>query len=161
MDKPKFVYVTYISTTPEKLWNALADSEMTKDYWARHRNVSDWQVGSEWSHQDYDTGAVDIVGKVVESDPPRRLVLTWEDGNESLRDEKPSQVTFLVEPIGDAVRLTVTHDDLAPESRMLRGITAGWPAVLSSLKTILETGEAMPMTKQRRWNISPERAGAS
>jgi uncharacterized protein YndB with AHSA1/START domain len=155
MDKPKFVYVSYISTTPEKLWNALSDAEMTKDYWARHKNVSDWQVGSEWSHQDYDTGTMDIVGKVLESDPPRRLVLTWRSGKESLKDEEPSRVTFLVEPYGDAVRLTVTHEELEPDSGMLKGITAGWPAVLSSLKTMLETGEAMPMTKQRRWEAPP------
>ena len=76
--KPRFVYVTYLSTTPEKLWNALMDGEMTRQYWGRHRNVSDWKVGSTWEHQDYDTPAiVDIVGKVVESTPPRRLVLTW------------------------------------------------------------------------------------
>jgi uncharacterized protein YndB with AHSA1/START domain len=154
MDKPKFVYVTYISTTPEKLWNALMDGEMTKDYWGRHRNVSDWQAGSRWSHQDYDNGAVDIVGKVLESDPPRRLVLTWEGGNEHLKDEKPSRVTFLIEPYMEAVRLTVTHDELEPDSGMLHGITAGWPAVLSSLKTMLETGQAMPMTT-RRWGGPP------
>ena len=78
MSKPQFVYVTYISTTPEKLWNALTDGELTKLYWVRHRNVSDWQAGSVWQHQDYDDAAiVDIVGTVAESSPPKRLVLTW------------------------------------------------------------------------------------
>jgi hypothetical protein len=73
MDKPQFVYVTYMATAPEQLWNALMDGEMTKQYWGRHQNVSDWKVGSTWTHQDYDdAGIVDIVGKVVESTPPRR-----------------------------------------------------------------------------------------
>jgi uncharacterized protein YndB with AHSA1/START domain len=148
--KPRFVYVTYISTTPEKLWKALTDPEMTKQYWGRHRNASDWKVGSRWSHEDYDDPKlVDIVGKVLESDPPRRLVLTWEGAAEGLRDEKPSRVTFLIEPYMDAVRLTVTHDDLEPDSKMLHGVTAGWPAVLSALKTLLETGKPMPMSTRR------------
>src|SRR6185369_4320982 len=76
-NKPQFVYVTYISTTPEKVWNALMDGEMTKQYWGLHRNVSDWKVGSAWSHQDHETGAVHVTGEVLESDPPRRLVLSW------------------------------------------------------------------------------------
>ena len=92
---------------------------------------------------------VDIAGKVVESDPPRRLVITWESGDEAARDPQPSRVTFLIEPFKDAMRLTVTHEDLEPGSGMLRGITAGWPLVLSSLKTILETGQSMPMMRRR------------
>jgi uncharacterized protein YndB with AHSA1/START domain len=155
MDKPQFVYVTYISTTPEKLWNALMDGEMTKQYWGRHKNVSDWKVGSTWKHQDYDdAGVVDIVGKVVESTPPRRLVLTWAFPANAAMEAKHSRVTFEIEPFFDAVRLTVTHDQLEPDSDMLHGITQGWPAVLSSLKTLLETGQPMPMT-MRRWGGPP------
>lgn len=155
MDKPKFVYVTYISTTPEKLWNALMDGEMTKQYWGRHRNVSDWKVGSTWKHEDYDdAGIVDIVGKVVESVPPRRLVLTWAFPADAAKEAKHSRVTFEIEPFLDAVRLTVTHDEIEPDSEMFRGITQGWPAVLSSLKTLLETGQPMPMTT-RRWGGPP------
>jgi uncharacterized protein YndB with AHSA1/START domain len=78
MDKAKFVYVTYISTTPEKLWDALINPEMTRQYWGNHRNASDWQPGSPWQHEDHtDSELVDIVGKVIESDPPHRLVLSW------------------------------------------------------------------------------------
>lgn len=155
MDRPEFVYVTYISTTPEKLWSALMDSEMTKRYWGYHRNVSDWEVGSTWSHQDYDDESiVDIVGKVVESTPPRRLVLTWASPADEANEAKHSRVTFEIEPFLDAVRLTVTHDELEPGSEMLHGITQGWPAVLSSLKTLLETGRPMPMTT-RRWGGPP------
>jgi uncharacterized protein YndB with AHSA1/START domain len=150
------VYVTYVRTTPEKAWKALTDSEMIKDYWVRHRNVSDWQVGSTWKHQDYDdANIVDIVGKVIECTPPKRLVLTWASPAEAANPAKNSRVTFEIEPFMDAVRLTVTHDELEAGSAMLDGITKGWPAVLSSLKTLLETGQAMPMTR-RRWSEPPK-----
>ncbi len=150
LKKPSFVYVTYIDTTPERLWNALMDAEMTKQYWARHRNASDWKSGSAWQHQDYDNAAtVDILGKVVESVPPRRLVLTWAFPADAGNPAKHSRVTFEIEPFIDCVRLTVTHDELEPDSRMLQGITMGWPVVLSSLKTLLETGQALRLTTSR------------
>jgi uncharacterized protein YndB with AHSA1/START domain len=150
MDKPKFVYVTYIASTPEKVWRALTDGEVTKDYWARHRNASDWKVGSRWEHQDYDDATlVDIVGKVLESDPPRRLVITWAEPADENIPAKVSRVSFDIAALSDTVKLTVTHDELEPDSRMLRGITQGWPAVLSSLKTMLETGRAIPSTAKR------------
>lgn len=149
--KPAFVYVTYISTTPEKVWQALTDGELTKQYWVRHRNASDWKVGSTWKHQDYDDPSiVDIVGTVVESTPPRRLVITWAFPADEANPAKHSRVTFDIEPFMDAVRLTVTHDELEPDSPMLKGVTSGWPIILSSLKTLLETGAALPMTT-RRW----------
>ena len=150
MSKPSFVYVTYIESTPEKVWNALTDPEMTKEYWVRHRNQSDWKPGSGWRHEDYEDAAkVDIVGTVLERDPPRRLVLAWASPADATDPNKVSRVTFDIELFKGAVRLTVTHDELEPDSGMLRGITAGWPVVLSSLKTMLETGAAMPMTRQR------------
>lgn len=151
MDKPSFVYVVYIVTTPEKLWNALIDGEMTRQYWGLTRNVSDWKPGSTWQHQDYDdSSAVKIVGKVLESDPPRRLVLTWAWPTDAADESKNSKVSFEIEPfMEDAVKLTVTHSDLEPDSKMLKGITQGWPGVLCSLKTLLETGK--PMVTPRRW----------
>ena len=151
MNKPKFVYVTYINTTPEKLWNALVDGEMTKQYWWRHRNASDWKPGSAWRHEDYDDAAkVDIVGKVVESAPPRRLVLTWAFPADAQNEAKHTRVTFELEPFMGAVRLTVIHDELESDSAMLHGITEGWPKVLASLKTLLETGKPMAMSTQRQ-----------
>lgn len=153
--KAEFVYVTYIQTTPEKVWEALRDPEMTKLYWGRARNVSDWKVGSTWSHQSYDDDQkVDVVGEVLEWDPPRRLVVSWQSAKEAQRDSGPSRVTYLIEPAFGAVRLTVTHAELAPGSAMLKGVSTGWPAILSSLKTLLESGQPLPMTT-RRWEGPP------
>jgi uncharacterized protein YndB with AHSA1/START domain len=144
MDKPQFVYVTYISTTPEKLWNALIDAKMTSKYW-QHDNISDWKPGSRWEHRSSDKErTLKLVGKVVESSPPRRLVITWAFPADEAREEKHTRVTFEIEPIGDVVRLTVTHDRLEPGSEMLLGITEGWPKVLSSLKSMLEVGRPLP-----------------
>jgi len=149
MEKPKFVYVIYIQTTPEKVWNAIQDPEMTKQYWVCHRNVSDWKPGSRWEHQDYnDPKDVDIVGKVVESIPPKRLVLTWARPADEADESKHARLTFEIEPETDEVRLTVIHEEL--DTDMHRGISNGWPVVLSSLKTLLETGRPLPMTA-RRW----------
>ncbi len=151
MTKPSYVYVTYIATTPEKVWRAVVDPDVARDYWAgssgpAHVNVSDWKTGSRWEHQRADdTRTVDIVGRVVESNPPRRLVLTWARPKEAEDDSKHSRVTFDIEPKGDGlIRLTVTHEDLERDPQMLAGISSGWPMVLSNLKTFLETGRALP-----------------
>ena len=144
MDKPRFVYVTYIAATPEKIWNALIDTELTTQYW-QHVNVSDWKPGSRWEHRrDGKDGDVLLVGKVIESTPPRRLVLTWAFPADEEREEKHTRVTFELEPVGTVVRLTVTHDRLEAGSDMLDGITEGWPKVLSSLKSFMESGRALP-----------------
>ena len=150
MSKPEFVYVTYIVSTPEKIWNALTNGELTRLYWWRRRNVSDWKVGSKWEHQDYnDPKTVDIAGKVLESKPPERLVVTWAEPQDLGKPEKTSRVTFTIEPQKGSVRLTVTHDELEPDSKMLLGISRGWPSVLSSLKSFLETGKPLPGSSER------------
>ncbi len=144
MDKPLFVYVTYISTTPEKLWNALIDAQMTRKYW-QHENISDWKPDFRWEHRSSDKKrTLKLVGKVIESSPPRRLVLTWAFPADEAHEERHTRVAFEIEPFGDVVRLTVTHDRLEPDSEMLRGITMGWPKVLSSLKSLLEVGQQLP-----------------
>ena len=151
MTKPSFVYVTYIATTPEKVWQALVDTDLARRYWAApnepgaaHVNVSDWKPGSRWEHQrDDETRTVDIAGKVVECKPPRRLVLTWARPTEFEDNAKHSRVAIDIEPHGDGlVRVTITHEDL--DAEMLSGISGGWPKVLSNLKTFLETGRALP-----------------
>ena len=153
MTKPDFVYATYIATTPEKVWQALVDPELMRAYWIdpagdgpAHVNISDWQPGSPWEHQRQDDArTVDMVGKVVEITPPSRLVLTWARPKDADDTTKHSRVSFDIEPIGDTlIRLTVTHEDLDPQ--MLDGISGGWPRVLSNLKTLLETGHALPRT---------------
>jgi uncharacterized protein YndB with AHSA1/START domain len=144
MESAHFDYVMYVSTSPEKLFNALIDPKMTAQYW-QHENVSDWKPGSNWEHRrSDDKGMIDLVGKVVEYNPPRRIVLSWADPADRDREEKYSRVTLEVEPYRGIARLTVTHDKLEPGSDMWEGITDGWPKVLSSLKSLIETGKALP-----------------
>lgn len=139
MDKPNFVYVSYINSTPDRVWNALIDPEVTKQYWWNHHNSSDWKTGSKWEHRDYDSKHVDIVGEVVESTPPTRLVVTWVQPADEGNPDKTSRVTYDIEAVTDGVvRLTVTHEDLQQE--MFDSVSFGWPAVVSALKTLLETG---------------------
>jgi uncharacterized protein YndB with AHSA1/START domain len=144
VEKPQFVYVVYIATTAEKLWDALLDAKLTAQYW-QHENVSDWKPGSRWEHRESSKDRkLKLVGKVVESKPPRRLVLTWADPSDEENRDKHSRVTFDIEPVKGVVRLTVTHDLLEPGSDMLEGIRDGWPKVLSSLKSLLESGKPLP-----------------
>jgi uncharacterized protein YndB with AHSA1/START domain len=140
MDKLQFVYVTYILTTPEKVWAALTDAELTAKYWERS-NVSDWTVGSRWTHG-FAGKAPDVVGEVLEVDPPRRLVTSWSPASMASDPNRRSRVAYEIERLGDKVRLTITHTELTEEG--LRSISQGWPAVLSNLKTFLETGRTLP-----------------
>ena len=141
MAKAKFTYVTYIATTPETLWKALLDGEFTRQYWG-HENVSDWQPGSEWEHRRADaTRAVAVLGEVVAASAPNHLVITWADPAHKAKKSRHSRVTFEIETVGEMVRLTVTHEDLDPD--MLGKISLGWPRVLSSLKSLLETGRPL------------------
>jgi uncharacterized protein YndB with AHSA1/START domain/DNA-binding transcriptional ArsR family regulator len=147
-DKPTFVYVTYIESTPERVWDALTDADLTAKYWG-HSNVSDWRVGSTWEHQRTDgSGIADVVGEVVESVAPKRLVTTWASPDEP--SEEPSRVTFEIEPYGDIVRLTVTHENLADDAER-DAAASGWAAVLSNLKSFIETGHPLP---QAPWEAS-------
>jgi uncharacterized protein YndB with AHSA1/START domain len=144
LKRTQYVYVTYIATTPKKLWNALTAPGITTKYW-QHVNVSDWKPGSNWEHRRGDReGPLYLVGKVIESSPPKRLVLTWAFPADETREKKHSRVTIEIEPFRKVVRLTVTHDRLETGSEMLDGITDGWPKVLSSLKSLLETNRPLP-----------------
>ncbi|MFD9903569.1 ArsR/SmtB family transcription factor [Streptomyces sp. NPDC059063] len=141
--KPEFVYTTYIEATPETVWQALTDADMTAAYW-QHSNVSDWQPGSPWEHRRTDgSGIADIVGTVVEATPPKRLVVTWAGPGEE-RPNGPSTVTFDLKPYGGTVQLTVTHENLRDDVE-LRQSAGGWSAVLSSLKTYVESGKPLPL----------------
>jgi uncharacterized protein YndB with AHSA1/START domain len=141
-DKPSFVYVTYIESTPEKVWHALTDPDLTAQYWG-HRNVSDWAEGSRWEHQRTDGSAVaDVIGTVVVSEPPKRLVTTWAAPDDSAGAS--STVTFDIEPYQGIVRLTVTHDDLVDDAERAAA-AGGWASVLSNLKSLLENGRPLPV----------------
>jgi uncharacterized protein YndB with AHSA1/START domain len=140
MSKTKHIYVIYIITTAEKIWDAITVGKLTRQYWW-HENVSDWKVGSAWEHRRADDAkTLDLVGKVVESDPPRRLVISWANPGELDTPDKVSRVTFGIKPVGDSMQLTVTHEDLEADSNMEKGINSGWPWVLSSMKSFLESG---------------------
>jgi uncharacterized protein YndB with AHSA1/START domain len=142
MHKPEFVYVTYIETTPEKLWEALTSSEFSKRYWFNTEFRTDWTVGSPFAL--VMDGTTTDVGEVLEFDRPRRLSYTFHHVlSEAARKERPTRVTFHLEPHGKLMKLTLTHEDFEEGSVILDGISKGWPAILSSLKTMLESGTAL------------------
>jgi uncharacterized protein YndB with AHSA1/START domain/biotin operon repressor len=162
MDQTEFVYVTYIETTPDKLWQALIDPAFTLRYWGVGLE-SDWKVGSpvrlQWGPGEEFR---DVEQVVLESEPHRRLSYRWhnyqrdhaamfgwsEEKFAELVQEKQSKVTFELEPVGSTVKLTVIHDDFEPDSEMLKGIREGWPAILSGLKTLLETGATLSLPSE-------------
>ncbi|HEY2837881.1 MAG TPA: SRPBCC family protein [Pirellulales bacterium] len=149
MSASKFLYVTYIRTTPEKLWQALIEPEFTRQYWCETVQESEWKPGASWRIMIPD-GRVADSGEIIECDPPRRLVHTWRNEfKPELRAEGYSRVTYEFEPQGDAVKLTVTHEIDLPNSKFIEAVSGGWPAILASLKSLLETGE--PLEQTRRW----------
>lgn len=138
-----FVYVTYIASTPQKVFEAITKPDIARRYWG-HENVSDWQPGSKWEHvRANEERTVNIVGDVVEVSPPSRLVITWASPSQAADPESYSRVTFEIEEYEEMVRLTVTHDELEAGSGMANGVSKGWPVVLSSLKSFLETGRGL------------------
>jgi len=139
MNTTKQVYTTFIRSTPEKTWDAITKPEFARQYWAGIGNVSDWKPGSKWEHI-AKGDEVWITGEVVESTPPKRLVLTWADPDDL---EDVSRVTFEIEPVEDNVCLKVTHDNFKPDSKMEAKVAGGWPRVLSSMKSFLETGKGL------------------
>ena len=145
----KFVYVTYIAAAPEAIFEAITRPEIARQYWG-HENISDWKPGSKWEHVRGGDAArtVRIAGNIVECDPPRRMVFSWAGASDYDDATKHSRVTFNLEPFQGMVKLTVTHDELAEGSEMARNISNGWPRVLSSMKSFLETGTALDVFAQ-------------
>ncbi len=139
MTNNAFVYVTYIAAAPENVWEALTSPDFTQQYWGGMRIQSDWRPGSPVQHIK-DDGSVDWEGEVIEADPPRRLAYTF---NCAGRTGTESRVTMRIESYGEVVRLTVTHEGYEPGSKDYEGIAMGWPAILSSMKSLLERGEAL------------------
>jgi uncharacterized protein YndB with AHSA1/START domain len=136
-----FVYVTYIRTTPERLWSALTTPEFMEQYWFDAHIETDWKQGSPWKLVFRD-GRVADSGKIVEIDPPKRLALEWRnEWKPEIRDEGYGRCTMDLESVDGAVKLTVTHSMERPESKLIRAVSGGWPSILSNLKSLLETGE--------------------
>lgn len=139
-----FVYVTYIRTTPEKLWEALTSPQFQKQYWFGMHQECDWKVGSPWKIL-FSDGRVADAGEVLESDPPCRLVLKWRNEfRPELKEEGYSRCTYEIEHDAGVTKLTITHTIDRDGARFIEAVSGGWPKVLSSLKSLLETGEAMP-----------------
>jgi uncharacterized protein YndB with AHSA1/START domain len=145
MQKPKFVYVTYINTTPEKLWAALTTTDLIRQYWSGRTNTSTWKKGAVLESQS-PKGELEWSGKILESKRLRKLSYTFDLDNK----EGPSRVTMEIAAPKrtdshqtSAIKLTVTHDKFPAGSKTLVGISHGWPTILSSLKTLLETGTAI------------------
>ena len=143
MARSTFVYVTYIRTTPERLWSALTDGEFMKQYWFGNHCESQWTAGSPWKNV-YPDGRVTDIGEIVEADPPRRLVIRWQHQDKpELRAEGPSLCTMMLERIGPTVKLSITHTIEREHSKLIEEVSGGWPKVISNLKSLLETGSAV------------------
>ena len=142
--KPAIVYTIYIAATPEKIWQALTTAEFSKQYFSGFAIEADLRVGGAFVARAPD-GSVHIGGEVVECDPPRKLTVTWNVNWPALVEKLgPTLVTYQIEPTGDAVKLTLiqSHDRPIGDD-ILSGGREGWPAILSSLKSLLETGQAL------------------
>jgi len=144
-----FVYVTYIRTTPEKLWRALTEPEFTRQFWCGTWQECEWKQGASWKIMIPD-GRVGDSGEILDIEPPKRLVLSWRNEfKPELREEGYSRLTYLLEQQGDMVKLTLTHEMERDQSKLIEAVSGGWPVLLASLKSMLETGE--PLEATRRW----------
>jgi uncharacterized protein YndB with AHSA1/START domain len=140
MTRSTFVYVSYIRTTPEKLWSALIDAEFIKQYWFGMQAESQWTPRSAWKLVSRDGQTFDA-GEIVEAEPPRRLVIRWQHQNKpELKEEGDSLCTMELEPSGTAVKLSITHTIERQPSKFIEAVSGGWPKVISNLKSLLETG---------------------
>jgi uncharacterized protein YndB with AHSA1/START domain len=149
MADSRFVYVTYIRTTPEKLWQALIQPEFTRKFWSDTWQDCQWKVGASWKIMIPD-GRVAASGQILEIDPPRKLVLTWQkDLFPDVKAEGFSRLTYELEKQDDTVKLTVIHQMDKEGSKLIEMVSGGWPVILASLKSLLETGEALEQT--RKW----------
>lgn len=148
----RFVYVTFIRTTPEKLWDALTKAEFTRIYWYDMWQDSDFKEGSSWKLM-FPDGRIADQGTIVVSEKPKRLVISWaNEWKPELKAEGSTRATFELEQTGPAVKLTVTHESPVANSKVIEAVSGGWPLVLSGLKSLLETGEkfAIPHPHPRK-----------
>jgi len=138
-----FVYVTFIRTTPEKLWSALTDANQMKEYWFGMHFHAEWTKGSEWRML-FPDGKVADTGEIIEFEPPKRIRLKWRNEfRPELKAEGFALCTIELEPYGEAVRLSITHTIERAESKFIQAVSGGWPKILSNLKSLLETGRVV------------------
>jgi len=148
MKKDQFIYVTYIRTTPEKLWKALIEPEFTRRFWCNTTQESEWKPGASWKILMPDERVADS-GEVVEIEPNRRLVLKWRNEfRPELKAEGYSRMTYKLEKEGNSVKLTVIHEIEKEGSKFIEAVSSGWPHILASLKSLLETGESLEETRE-------------
>lgn len=139
--KSTYVYVSYIRTTPEKLWQALTHPEFTREYWFGMRAESEWTAGSPWKLVASSDGAVWDAGEILEAVPPKRLVIRWvHQMKPELKAEGDSICTMEIEPGNNQVKLTITHTVEREGSKLVEAVSGGWPQVISNLKSLLEIG---------------------
>ena len=148
MTSSTFVYVTYIRSTPERVWSALTeDREFMRQYWFGMHCKSEWVAGSQWEMVSAD-GSVCDRGEILEAEPPRRLVIRWfHQRNAQRAAEGEARCTLELEPSGSAVKLSITHTMQREESKLITAVAGGWPKILSNLKSLLESGEVALTSK--------------
>ncbi|PLT30766.1 SRPBCC family protein [Peribacillus deserti] len=148
MSTPAFVYVTYIAATIDEVWQRITDGEFTKKYFFGRIVKSDWKEGSRVAYL-LEDGGLDVSGKILKIERNRLLSFTWEGAADDTPRETPYVVTFDLKPQSGAVKLTLRHENLLPVDYVeaddtFAGLNNGWPAILSNLKSLLETGKTMP-----------------
>ncbi|HXS07396.1 MAG TPA: SRPBCC family protein [Rhizomicrobium sp.] len=147
MANSSFVYVTYIKTTPEELWKALTTPEFTRRYWYGVTTESEWKPGSAWKMV-FEDGRVADTGEIVESDPPRRMVIKWRNEfRPELKEEGYSRCVIEIEKMEDVAKLSISHSIPKDNSKFIEAVSGGWPMILSNLKSLLETGDVMVAKK--------------
>ena len=143
--KSEFVYVTYIKTTPKKLWSALTDLDFARKYWLGGTQETDWKVGSSWKL--YFEGSLADAGEIVEFNPPERLAIKWRhELSPKAKAEGYGLCVMELEPVKGTVKLTVTHSIARKDSKLIEAVSGGWPSILSNLKSLLETGKVIMKT---------------
>jgi len=154
--KPSFVYVTYIATGPEKVWQALTKPDISEKYWFGYRVQADGGKGGRMTAHN-PAGKLAHDDPIIESDPPKKLAYAWKPLYRDMADERASRVTFTLEPFKGQTKLTIVHDEFDEGSKLFEMISAGWPAVLSSLKSFLETGKGLDPS----WNEEAQKRAAA
>lgn len=151
MSDPAYIHVVYIRAPIEKVWAAITDNTSERTWWWNTRHESDFKPGSKITY--LRNGGHDVEGEILEADPPTRLVHTFHVGGPGPQhDEGPTTVEYTLEVIGEDVKLTVTHSGFVTDSKVRVGISNGWPGILSSLKSFLETGQPLSYTRPRPEN---------